>query len=108
MSGEEMTLIQNADGLFEEYDGTFDITIHCKTEEEQKKMLDMLERRKWVACTERVPEDGKEVLACGLYGEMLIGWIREDAETGFAAESDDTTMYNCVAWMPLPEIYEDL
>lgn len=37
MSGEEMTLIQNADGLFEEYDGTFDIMIHCKTEEEQKK-----------------------------------------------------------------------
>lgn len=106
MSCEEMTLIQNSDGLFEEYDDTCDITIHCKTKEEQKKILDMLERRQWVACTERVPEEGEEVLACDKDGEMLIGWIREDAETGFAAESDDTTMYNCVAWMPLPERYE--
>ena len=37
MSCEEITLIQNSDGLFEEYDNTYDITIHCKTEEEQKK-----------------------------------------------------------------------
>lgn len=105
MSGEEMTLIQNPDGFLEEYDGTYDITIHCKTEEEQKKVLDMLERRQWVACTERVPEEGEEVLACDKYGEMLIGWIREDTEFGFAAESDDTAMYDCVAWMPLPERY---
>ena len=102
-----MTLIQNSDGLFEKYDGTCDITIHCKTEEEQKKILNMLERWQWVTCTERVPEEGKEVLACDKYGEMLIGWIREDAEAGFAAESDDTTMYDCVAWMPLPERYPE-
>lgn len=106
MSGEGMTLIQNADGLFEEYDGIFDITIHCKTEEEQKKILDMLERRQWVACTEQVPENGKEVLACDKYGEMLVGRIQEDVETGFAAEGDGTTMYNCMAWMQLPENYE--
>ena len=73
---------------------------------ELEYMLLRAERMKWTPCNKRLPGEGEEVLACDKDGEMLIGCIREDAETGFTAESDDTTMYDCVAWMPLPERYE--
>lgn len=76
------------------------------SKKELENMLLIAKRMKWIPCNKRLPEKGKEVLARDKYGEMLIGWIREDVETGFAAESDDTTMYDCVAWMPLPESYE--
>ena len=36
---EELNIIQNEDGTFSEYDDTFDITIHCKSEEEQNEVL---------------------------------------------------------------------
>ena len=32
-------LVQNEDGTFSAYDDTYDITIHCDTEEEQKKLM---------------------------------------------------------------------
>ena len=105
MSGKEMILIQNSDGIWGEYDGAYDITIHCESEEEQKKVLDILERRQWVACTERVPEEGEKVLACDIHGNMLVGWVYSIGQ-GYTAESDATAMRDCVAWMPLPERYE--
>lgn len=37
-----MELIQNEDGTFSAYDDTYDIVIHCKTEEEQKKVVEHL------------------------------------------------------------------
>lgn len=37
-----MTLAQNEDGTFSAYDNTYDITIHCETEEEQKKVIEHL------------------------------------------------------------------
>ena len=41
MSG-EMTFAQNEDGTFSAYDDTYDIVIHCETEEEQKKVIEHL------------------------------------------------------------------
>lgn len=38
----EMTFAQNEDGTFSAYDDTYDITIHCETEEEQKKVIERL------------------------------------------------------------------
>lgn len=37
-----MELVQNEDGTFSEYDDTYDITIHCETEEERKKVIECL------------------------------------------------------------------
>ena len=37
-----MKLIQNEDGTFNTYDDTYDIVIHCETEEEQKKVIEHL------------------------------------------------------------------
>ena len=41
-----MQLIQNEDGTFSAYDDTYDITIHCESEEEQKKVIEYLKRIK--------------------------------------------------------------
>lgn len=38
----EMTFAQNKDGTFSEYDDTYDVVIHCETEEEQKKVIERL------------------------------------------------------------------
>ena len=37
-----MELAQNEDGTFSAYDDTYDIVIHCETEEEQKKVIERL------------------------------------------------------------------
>lgn len=34
-----MELIQSEDGTFSAYDDTYDIVIHCETEEERKKII---------------------------------------------------------------------
>ena len=39
---EELKIIANEDGTFSEYDDTFDITIHCQSEEEQNEVLEKL------------------------------------------------------------------
>lgn len=37
-----MEFVQNEDGTFSEYDDTYDIVIHCESEEEQKKIIEYL------------------------------------------------------------------
>ncbi len=39
---DEMVLIKNEDGTFSTYDDTYDIVIHCESEEEQKKIIEHL------------------------------------------------------------------
>ena len=61
----------------------------------------------WIPCSERLPEVFY-VLCCDNHGEMIIAnlFACDDSDTGFSAESEDCYMYNCVAWMPLPEPYK--
>lgn len=37
-----MEFVQNEDGTFGAYDDTYDVVIHCETEEEQKKVIEYL------------------------------------------------------------------
>lgn len=37
-----MTLMQNEDGAFSAYNDTYDIVIHCESEDEQKKIIEYL------------------------------------------------------------------
>ena len=61
----------------------------------------------WISCSEKLPKT--EVLCCDKYGEMIIAYVYEDntSDTGFSAESETQCMYNCVAWMPLPEPWKE-
>lgn len=66
---------------------------------------------KWISCSERLPEadDPFEVLCCDIHGNQLIThpFSSEEANTGYCAESEECYLYDCVAWMPLPEPYTE-
>lgn len=51
-----MEFVQNEDGTFSTYDDTYDIVIHCETEEEQKKVIERLKDTSWIPASERLPE----------------------------------------------------
>ena len=40
----ELKVIMNNDGVFEEYDDTYDITIHLESEEEQNRIIEWLNK----------------------------------------------------------------
>lgn len=53
----------NDDGIAEAYDDTYDVTIHCESESERKRVIGMLERYQgWIPVEERLPEDERMVL----------------------------------------------
>lgn len=62
---------------------------------------------KWIPVSERVPEDGEEVLCFLGSEEMAVLFRRNDwgqnewVDGGFATGS-----YDVVAWMPLPKPYK--
>ncbi len=74
----------------------------------KKELKDTLlrgQQMKWIPCNERMPKG--TVLCCDDRGNMLVGLLCKD-EAGYMAYGDDgQEMYNCVAWMPLPEPYKE-
>ena len=58
---DEMMLVQNKDGTFSAYDDTYDVVIHCETEEEQKEVIERLKATNWIPVTERLPEEHDSV-----------------------------------------------
>lgn len=74
----------------------------------KKELKDTLlrgQQMKWIPCNERRPKG--TVLCCDDRGNMLVGLLCKD-EAGYMAYGDDgQEMYNCVAWMPLPEPYKE-
>ena len=74
----------------------------------KKELKDTLlrgQQMKWIPCNERMPKG--TVLCCDDRGNMLVGLLCKD-EAGYMANGDDgQEMYNCVAWMPLPEPYKE-
>lgn len=63
------------------------------------------ELNKWIPCNERMPKG--TVLCCDDRGNMLVGLLYEDEEGYMAYDDDGQEMYNCVAWMLLPEPYRE-
>lgn len=99
-----MTLVQHEDGTFSVYDDTYDVVIHCETEEEQKKVIERLKATNWIPVSERLPEDGTYITT--IDGE-LVG--QEEPFTGMCGiENGKWDDGDCViAWMPLPEPYKE-
>lgn len=72
---------------------------------ELAKIAIALQSQKWIPCNERMPKG--TVLCCDDRGNMLVGLLCK-GEAGYTAYDDDgQAMYNCVAWMPLPEPYKE-
>lgn len=66
-----------------------------------------VERTRWIQFSEKNPEKYGNYLCCNEYGEYIIGYPEEsELEPGrYAVETDECIMYDCVAWLPLPEPY---
>lgn len=53
----------------------------------------------WIPCSERLPDDDKEVLLCINNGELWLGWHNITWKT----EEFYFDKEQVIAWMPLPE-----
>ena len=47
MMGKDLMIYFDEDGVAREYDDTYDITIHCESEEEKRKAIEFIKARKW-------------------------------------------------------------
>lgn len=104
---DEMTLVQSEDGTFSAYDDTYDIVIHCKTEEEQKEVIERLSID-WIPASERLPE------ASGTYqATCMDGRIYRSTYAKFQGKlkrwelTGARSYWKVTAWMPLPEPYKE-
>ena len=61
---------------------------------------------KWIPCDETVDIPDHEVMACDRYGEFIIGYL-DCKDEQWLCESDDSLMYNPVAWCELPKPYKE-
>ena len=111
---DEMTFAQNEDGTFSAYDDTYDVVIHCETEEERKKVIERLETTNWIPVSERLPEtDDYILLSFANYSIPIIGRCERDKDgNGIFYAGDD--LISCLgndlyvnAWMELPERYRE-
>lgn len=104
----------NKDGIADVYDDTYDIVIHCESEEDQKDAeLALKNVRRWILVTERFPEPGDYVLlSFPDFSVPAIGRYDEDEEGGAFFIGDETESLVSQdmfvnAWMPLPETYKE-
>ncbi len=107
-------LIQNEDGTFSTYDDTYDIAIHCETEEEQKKVIECLESAGWIPIDERLPDPDKLILVSfENFSLPMIGRYTVDDDDGGTFKVGDEDESFCEhdlyvnAWMELPKCYEE-
>lgn len=109
---DEILLVENEEGLFEEYDDTYDVIIHCENKEEQENICKKLTTDKWIPVQERLPESGEDILlSFENFPVPDIGIYEADSDgSGAFYPGDDEKSYVeyglfVNAWMPLPECY---
>lgn len=110
-----ITLTLNENGVAEVYDDTYDVTVHCESEEEQERVVGILERYPgWIPVedTEHTPEDESYVLVSfSNFPLPDIARYEENDEGGTYYPGDDEDSYLKYglfvnAWMPFPEQYK--
>ena len=63
---------------------------------------------RWIPVSERLPEDGQNVLFCDNDGYIMVGYhIKGRPGTHFSQDGTYEDMKNVTAWMPLPEPYSE-
>ena len=108
-----MEFVQNEDGTFSAYDDTYDIVIHCETEEEQKKVIERLKDTSWIPASERLPEIKQNYEECYLVTDGRFCWMAywtPEKEWIFAECTDCKNKIDwtdVVAWQPLPKPYKE-
>ena len=99
---ETISIMFDENGMAKLYDDTFDISIHCESEEEQNKVLEILNRQ-WIPVSKEFPMKGKQVLCCNRKGSVFTSAVTYVAPNyvNFGSHCD------VIAWMPLPEPYKE-
>ena len=109
---DEIKVIVGEDGMVDIYDDTYDVIIHCESEEEQNKTVEKLKKaaNPWIPVTERLPETNDYILiSFENYPLSDIGRYEVDAEgSGAFYPGDKDVSYASIgvfvnAWMPLPQ-----
>lgn len=111
---DEMTLVQNKDDTFGAYDDTYDLVIHCETEDEQKKVIERLKSTNWIPVSERLPDPDKYILVSfENFSVPIIGrYTVDDDDNGtfrVGNEDDSFSEHDLYvdAWMELPKCYKE-
>lgn len=109
-----MELVQNEDGTFSEYVNTYDVVIHCETEEKRKKAIERLEATNWIPVNEKLPDPDKHILVSfENFSLPMIGryTVDDDDDGTFRVGDEDESFieHNLYvnAWMELPKCYEE-
>lgn len=105
-----MMIMIGENGTAELYDDTYDITIHCTSEEEQRKCEEILKGNRWIPADDPPEGEGYVLLSFANFSVPLVGRYSESEEGGAYYVGDD--MESCIsqdmivnAWQPLPKPY---
>lgn len=112
MMADGIKIIADENGLFNIYDDTYDVIIHCESEEEQNMVMEKLKKveNPWIPITERLPEtDDYILISFENFNVPQVGRYEADEDYGgeFYPGDEDFT-YKSIdlyvnAWMPLPQ-----
>ena len=124
--GKELMIYFDEDGVAREYDDTYDITIHCESEEEKRKAIEFIKARKWIPFRSRpmteeekemhpdmdgildckLPDDGQAILVTiEIDGRRWVSYDEYYEDGGSYLDSGYEICTEAIAWMPLPAPY---
>lgn len=106
----ELKLVENEEGVWELYDDSYDVTIHCETEDEMNRVINILEGNSWTPADQPPKPEEYVLLSFKNFSIPLVGMYCNDDDGGAYYIGDDEE--SCIshdiivnAWMPLPEPY---
>ena len=106
----ELKLVENEEGAWELYDDSYDVTIHCETEDEMNRVINILECKSWTPADQPPKPEEYVLLSFENFSLPMVGRY-EDSEDGgayYIGDDEESCISHDIivsAWMPLPKPY---